>query len=79
MCFYFVGLEDLGQVFNVNERVVLCHLSPSWLRICFFPVPCCLFPVLFQPDAVHIIPTRHIGKNHRVAFLQAFDHLDAVH
>src|SRR5258705_9735626 len=34
---------------------------------------------LSQPDAVEVVPLRHVGKNHFVPDLQTTEHFDRVH
>ena len=88
--FHFVGVEDFGQVFNLNQLPFDAIQSPSCSLNCQLQyqlsVICsrgriarssAVVPLL-QPDAVDAVVARHVGENHRVAFLESFEHLDLV-
>src|SRR6266481_805391 len=60
-----------------NECALYCVHSPPKNLFCasadFFAYR------LSQPDAVEVVPLRHVGKDHFVPGLQATEHFDRVH
>ena len=90
MGLHFIGVEDLGEIFNFNQLIV-CHPIPLVIVVVSHQLSVIrgrahliadmlLKSVrqLLEANAIDVVVARHVRQDDGVAFIQSFYYLDLI-